>query len=112
MTKTITESFNASIINKNFDEIYNVICNLYDRWIEECVYEDIKDYLIPVYSVLKKVFPNVDFEGKVKMGKRPFGFKFDVDNYTLKDGRKVAGTILMSVKGWKFEAKKIILKAA
>lgn len=106
MKNSITINLNFSSVNKIFKKVENLIYNLADRWSEEYMYEDIKEYGKVIEKELIKINP--EFEGKIKMTKRPFGFKFNVSNYTLKDGRTVECEIRMNVGGWKTYNMKLV----
>ena len=56
--------------NENFQD---TIFNLYDRWQDECEYEDIKDYAKPLENIVSRI---IGEDIKLTMTKRPFGFKF------------------------------------
>ena len=73
--------------NENFQD---TIFNLYDRWQDECEYEDIKDYAKPLENIVSRI---IGKDIKLTMTKRPFGFKFR-SNYafTTKTGETVIKT--------------------
>ena len=54
---------------------------------------------------------NHEFEGNIKMAKRPFGFKFKVSHYTFKDGQVAFGEIHFTDRGWKTNNMKLIQAA-
>jgi hypothetical protein len=51
------------------------VANLYFRWLDEKEYEDIKDYGEILKPLVEK--EEVKFVG---MSKRPFGFKYSIDD--------------------------------
>ena len=56
-------------------EAVNLILNLRARWQDEREYEDIKDYLKPIQSLIPEA---------TQMHKRPFGFTAKASDGTIK----------------------------
>lgn len=61
---------------KVFDKLQQTVMNLFERWLDEKEYEDIKDYGKVIAPLLKKHKAKL-----VKMSKRPFGFTFTVEEF-------------------------------
>lgn len=60
-----------------------MLCNLYNRWLDEREYEDFKDY----ENVMKEKVIKSSIPCKfIKSMKRPFGFTVIVDNWELSIG--------------------------
>ena len=64
----------TSIINDAFNKITDLMIQLYSRWLEESKYEDISEY----QKVIERHV--TDRIKVVGMSKRPFGFKFTIDD--------------------------------
>lgn len=82
--RTAAPSINASNFFEETEELMN---NLYWRWQDECRYENINHYQIPLDSIAKK--NNVII---TQMNKRPFGCTFTTDDRTYQ--YKVTGTTI------------------
>ena len=74
------------VVNKVFAD--NLI-SLYDRWEDEKMYEDWKDYE-RIMKDLVETCSGID-NPKVKGTKRPFGVKFDYEGYTINIHLKIKG---------------------
>lgn len=70
-------------INKMYEEVADLVQNLYGRWLDEGQYEDIADY----GNVIAKELARHNFT-LVAMKKKPFGFTFKISEsspeYTIK----------------------------
>lgn len=62
-----------------YEEAQHTMEVLYDRWLEEHEFEDIKDYQKPLDSIAKKHGVRI-----VAMTKKPFGCTFEVDGRTYR----------------------------
>lgn len=62
-----------------FKESVETFGYLYNRWLDEMEYEDIKDYQLPLNPIAKKFGVTI-----LKMNKKPFGCEFTVDGKTYK----------------------------
>lgn len=62
-----------------FNESVDKFGYLYNRWMDEKEYEDIKDYQLPLNPIAKKFGVTI-----LKMNKKPFGCDFTVDGKTYK----------------------------
>lgn len=62
----------------NSEKLGNAFYNLYDRWLDECKYEDINDYGKALNKVIVSEFPNYGVK-LVSSTKRPFGIKLEMD---------------------------------
>ena len=69
------------------------LANLYDRWEDEKMYEDWKDYERNMKSLVE-VCSGIDNPKNVKGTKRPFGVKFDYEGYTIHIFVKIQGNYL------------------
>ena len=76
------------VTQENNGQIAALICNLYDRWLDESEYEDINDYL----EVIQKKVPEA-----FKMHKRPFGFTAKCDDGNIQITVKEDGDYLQLV---------------
>ena len=81
-TATPTKPKDIEKINKMYSEIKPLVTNLYSRWLDEGQYEGLAEY----EKVFAKALKKYDFT-LVVMTKKPFGFKFKINNtdavYTL-----------------------------
>ena len=79
----------TNIINSK--EIGNLFFNLYDRWRDECEYEDINEYAKVIVDRIAKLFPQYNVK-LVKPSKRPFGVVISVNGeYTFRFYVKIKG---------------------
>lgn len=62
--KTVIDNSNVS----------NAFFNLYERWLDECKYEDINDYGRFLVATISQNFPSADIK-YISSTKRPFGVK-------------------------------------
>lgn len=62
-----------------FHESVDKFGYLYNRWLDEMKYEDIKDYQLPLNPIAKKFGVTI-----LRMNKKPFGCDFTVDEKTYK----------------------------
>jgi hypothetical protein len=62
----------AKLVNN--EKIFNTFINLYDRWQDECRYEDFNDYANAMAKVVEREM-NCNVTNVVGK-KRPFGIKF------------------------------------
>ena len=62
-----------------FNESIDQLGYLYNRWLDEMEYEDIKDYQLPLNQIAKRFGVTI-----LKMNKKPFGCDFTVDGKTCK----------------------------
>jgi hypothetical protein len=60
-----------------FKESVETFGYLYNRWLDEMEYEDIKDYQLPLNPIAKKFGVTI-----LKMNKKPFGCDFTADGKT------------------------------
>lgn len=75
----------------NNSEVSNLFFNLYDRWRDECPYEDINDYAKVIMQQLTKSFPKYNIK-LVKPSKKPFGVVINMDDkYTARLYVKLQG---------------------
>ena len=76
-TATITPTTPKDIekINKMYYEMQALVTNLYNRWIDEGGYESLSEY----EKVFAKSLKKYNFT-LVAMTKKPFGFKFKINN--------------------------------
>lgn len=81
-----------SIINN--EKVQNTFYNLYDRWRDECEYEDIKEYGKAIMNSINKNVPNSEAV-LVKATKSPFGIKFRIDDEMFLLCVKVRGSYLV-----------------
>lgn len=102
LTKTLDLGFNYSVADNTYKKIMPLLDVLYCRWLDECEYESIKEYASPFENMLNKMFNTTEFTNNLIMTKRPFGFKLKCQ-YTVKNGLKVSGTLVMNMKEWKFK---------
>lgn len=73
--------------DKTFGE---TLCNLYDRWEDEKMYEDWKDYEKAMARLITTC-SGIENPQRVKGTKRPFGVKFDNQDYTIHIYVKIQG---------------------
>ena len=81
------EQLKEIINNKN---VGNAFYNLYDRWRDECEYEDIKEYGKAIANVMAKEYPSYDIK-LVQTTKRPFGVKIKTNSATYSVWIKIKG---------------------
>lgn len=63
----------------NCDAVGQAFYNLFDRWQDECEYEDINDYGKAILKTINKSFP--EYEAKlIKSTDEPFGVIIQVGN--------------------------------
>lgn len=92
---TTIEKLKAIVNNEN---VGNVFFNLYERWIDECKYEDINQYGEVIINSINKHFPKYGVS-LVASTKRPFGVKIDLDGQKFHIQMKLKGNYaMMSVK--------------
>ena len=89
MTQTTLSASNTAktVALAFFDDAYELIGELYGRWLDEKDYEDIYDYRAPLAKIAEKHGVTI-----TKMTKKPFGFAF-----TTPQGTYVATARLGSV---------------
>jgi len=63
--------------SKLFEELDGVMENAYSRWLDEKEYEDINDYAVLFQSKVEAIGGQF-----IKMTKKPFGFKFILEDAT------------------------------
>ena len=97
-SNSVSKNLNYSDVNALYTKVENLIINLADIWLDEYMYEDIKKYGKVIEKKMIEINP--EFEGNIKMTKRPFGFKFKVSHYTFRDGRVAFGEIHFTDRGW------------
>jgi hypothetical protein len=79
----------TNIVHNN--EIGNLMFNLYDRWRDECEYEDINEYAKVIIDKLTSLFPQYNIK-LVKPSKRPFGVIISInDEYSFRLYIKLKG---------------------
>ena len=78
----------------NNEKVQNTFYSLYDRWRDECEYEDIKEYGKAIMNSINKNVPN---SGAVLINatKKPFGIKIRIDDDTFHLCIKVRGGYLV-----------------
>lgn len=74
----------------NNEKIGNTFFNLYDRWRDECEFEDINEYGKVIANVIATEYPSYDVK-LVQSMKRPFGVKINVCGLTFKVWVKLRG---------------------
>lgn len=72
---TRQEKISAVVNNEN---ILRTFANLYGRWQDECMYEDIAQYGVVMATTIGKEFPDI-VGAAIATTKRPFGVKIYVD---------------------------------
>ena len=73
------DKIKAILNNKKVGECF---FNLYDRWIDECRYEDINEYGAVIFEVINKRFSDYGIT-LLASTKRPFGVKISMDDRTF-----------------------------
>lgn len=76
--------FNGKEIGEIFEKIENLVINLYDRWFDECRYEDIDVYKGIILKKLNDIHPGGFNEITMFDDERGFGFEFITD-YVFKN---------------------------
>jgi hypothetical protein len=76
------------------EKVQNTFYDLYDRWRDECKYEDIEEY---GKAIMKSINKNVPNSGAVlvKATKSPFGIKLKVNDETFLLCVKIRGSYLV-----------------
>lgn len=60
-------------VRKLHSDLQNLLVMLYERWLDESEYEDIKGYSVNIIPEVQKAGGTF-----IKMNKRPFGFDFEL----------------------------------
>jgi hypothetical protein len=66
----------------NNERVCDAMFNLYLRWLDECDYEDIKDYGAAIANVVGSEYKGCNIV-LTKCCKRPFGFHLSIDGENL-----------------------------
>lgn len=61
------------IARQLFKDLEPLACTLYERWRDECEYEDLADYAVNIKPEIEKAGGTF-----LRMTRRPFGFQFKV----------------------------------
>lgn len=77
----------------NCKAVGNAFYNLYDRWRDECKYEDINEYGKAILNVINKHFPQYGVT-LISSTSRPFGVKFQVGDKKVHVFVKITGSYI------------------
>lgn len=77
----------------NNEKVGAAFCNLYDRWRDECEYEDINEYGRALFNTINKQYPKYGIK-YVGVTKRPFGVKLQVGENNIHIFVKLSGSYL------------------
>lgn len=91
-TRKIYKEQMTQIVNS--ESLFNTFVNLYQRWLDECQYEDIKDYAKVLLQKITEILPKGTETTFVGGTKRPFGVKFKEDGKTYHVWLKKSGGYL------------------
>ena len=75
-SRNIISKESAEKIKKLYSDLQTLLVMLYERWLDESEYEDIKDYSVNIVPMVSDVGAKF-----VKMNKRPFGFDFVLEGH-------------------------------
>ena len=77
----------------NSETLGKAFYNLYDRWRDECKYEDINEYGKAILNVINKHFPQYGVT-LISSTSRPFGVKLQVGDKKVHVFVKISGSYL------------------
>ena len=78
----------SNIVNNSV--VGNTMMNLYDRWLDECKYEDINEYGKVIANTIAKEYPTYNVS-LIKGTKRPFGVQIKVCDTNIHVWVKIKG---------------------
>ena len=82
----------------NHEKVGNSFFYLYDRWRDECKYEDINEYGKTLIGVINRNLPEYNVQ-LVSSTKRPFGIKVRIDDVVFHIFAKIkGGYVVVSAK--------------